>query len=573
MQTHSVQNPKSRLRAIEGVAGALLGAAVGDALGWPQERREFRLGPGSRQQISPSIEFQQWRRRSGSRYSSFEEVIAVGEYSDDTQLMLATARSLLVGNRIWSRYLGGSELPLWLSYERGGGRSVKAAARSLLMNKAPWRDSITAKRYFETGANGAAMRILPHALVPGTSMDEVLAQVMRNSTLTHGHPRAIVGSLLYAQAAKFLFEAEQTLPFGGLVEYLLDTHTQWGKMREWDANYEQWQAAARQYASYEYEDEWKKVLAEVEASLRSCDNFVRKGALTQNQIFLKSLGALDPKTNGAGTVAAIAAAYFASVYAADPITGILEAAFAYGADTDTVAAMTGGLLGALLGTSWLNASWSSLQDRDYIVRLSRRLAGNEVIEDDSHLPMRWYEADHAKLISSLQQSRDGDEIQIGPLGLARTIGHGQRKPITRNALALYWILQTRDGQTLYVTAVGKRFDGRSSTTVVTRSVEPSQATQESFPSQDDVLPQIVGSLPKGSPPSRIFHIASEIAKIVEAGASHTASTDETSDDDLVEYARLVLDQVGLSGTEEKLDAWIPFVCSLVRSLRVANSKR
>ena len=77
--------------------GALLGAAIGDALGWPQERPEFNLGKGSRQSQTPQIAFKDWRRKAGGRSQAYEEQIRPGEYSDDTQLILATVRSLLKG--------------------------------------------------------------------------------------------------------------------------------------------------------------------------------------------------------------------------------------------------------------------------------------------------------------------------------------------------------------------------------------------------------------------------------------------------------------------------------------------
>lgn len=76
--------------------GALLGAAVGDALGWPQEDRSQRIDQNrSCPSAKASRSFVSWRRRSGGRFYAHEEVIKAGEYSDDTQLILATARSLL----------------------------------------------------------------------------------------------------------------------------------------------------------------------------------------------------------------------------------------------------------------------------------------------------------------------------------------------------------------------------------------------------------------------------------------------------------------------------------------------
>jgi hypothetical protein len=46
---------------IEYVHGALLGAAVGDALGWPYEQNAGRIG--DRDAATPPLTFQAWRRR------------------------------------------------------------------------------------------------------------------------------------------------------------------------------------------------------------------------------------------------------------------------------------------------------------------------------------------------------------------------------------------------------------------------------------------------------------------------------------------------------------------------------
>ena len=85
---------------IEKVHGALLGAAVGDAWGWPQEYNAKRVKES--EVISESLAFQSWRRRCGGRFYLHEEQISAGEYSDDTQLLLATARSLRYGEQ-WAK--------------------------------------------------------------------------------------------------------------------------------------------------------------------------------------------------------------------------------------------------------------------------------------------------------------------------------------------------------------------------------------------------------------------------------------------------------------------------------------
>lgn len=97
---------------------AMIGAAVGDALGWPEEGRATLA---TRKSAGPRRgDFVSWTRRAGGRFYAHEEEIASGDYSDDTQLIIATSRSLL-DSPDWFRVFTRIELPLWTAYERGGG--------------------------------------------------------------------------------------------------------------------------------------------------------------------------------------------------------------------------------------------------------------------------------------------------------------------------------------------------------------------------------------------------------------------------------------------------------------------
>src|SRR4051812_30893032 len=115
--TNSVQ---VQLSVASRALGALLGIAVGDALGWPQERR-----PSDHR---PDVDkYRSWTRSVGGQYLRHDEIVLAGEYSDDTQLTLATARSLLRSANWW-RYFALRELPQWSLFERGGGGATKQAA-------------------------------------------------------------------------------------------------------------------------------------------------------------------------------------------------------------------------------------------------------------------------------------------------------------------------------------------------------------------------------------------------------------------------------------------------------------
>jgi len=96
--------------------GVILGAAFGDALGWPHESRARNLTASMR----GALHFVEWAKQSGGKFQPHKEWIPAGSYSDDTQLLIAIARSKL--NALdWWNYFASVELPFWTLYERGGG--------------------------------------------------------------------------------------------------------------------------------------------------------------------------------------------------------------------------------------------------------------------------------------------------------------------------------------------------------------------------------------------------------------------------------------------------------------------
>ena len=109
--------------------GAFLALAAGDALGWPQEMpRRVRRDAGG---ATPSLEFRTWTRRNGGRFHPYDETIGAGEYSDDTQLTLAVARSRTHHGSNWWKAFMQVELPRWTIYERGGGGATKRGGPGL----------------------------------------------------------------------------------------------------------------------------------------------------------------------------------------------------------------------------------------------------------------------------------------------------------------------------------------------------------------------------------------------------------------------------------------------------------
>lgn len=334
--------------------GTLISFAIGDALGWPNERRSASIAY-NKNYIS---EFKEWNKKSGGRYWNHNETILPGEYSDDTQLTLAITRSLLSGQK-WDEYFTKYELPYWKHYERGGGSAILRAASLWSNNIFPWKGKEN-NRYFAAGGNGAAMRIIPHVIfhLHENNFEIIADEATEDALITHGHPRAILGALCYAYAVYYSLLKSDTLNYGELIFELVNHADRWSKFPKKIS--EDWLILANE--NYNYEAEWNKTVDNILHSLEYVSNAVQLGMLDSETETLSAIGCFDKKVNGAGDIAAISAIYLASKYANNPQLGIKQAANLFGADTDTIAAMTGGILGSLCGVEWLPYEWKTVQD-------------------------------------------------------------------------------------------------------------------------------------------------------------------------------------------------------------------
>lgn len=359
--------------------GALLGAAVGDALGWPQEQNNNIVGGHKSRNVEPSASFQGWARYGGGQYNRYLDPVQPGEYSDDTQLIMCVARSVLRGDD-WLSALTTSELPALTAYSRGAGRALLAAGRSWAQGTPPWLASTSRQQrsdprrsYFEAGGNGVAMRIVPHVLATFDQPAPVLFQrVASDAVSTHGHPRALVGAALHAAALRTLLGLSGTLGYGELLTALIEDRG-WAQPHWMEVVDDSWVRAYRASTGRAPEGDWEATVEEVDRLSRVAHDAIVLGSLAQDHATLDELGCFDRRRNGAGTINAVAAAFLASRAAAQPQAGLLGAAFLKSADTDTLASMTASLLGALHGPQWLQPLDSQVQDWKYLVGLADAL--------------------------------------------------------------------------------------------------------------------------------------------------------------------------------------------------------
>ena len=435
--------------------GAFLALAAGDALGWPQEMR-WNV-PHALANQAPSEEFREWTRRSGGSSLSYEEIVRAGEYSDDTQLALAVARSRVNYASDWWRAFTLAELPFWALYERGGGRATKRAVEAWSHGNPPWKlkNGKRVRAYFDSGGNGVAMRVLPHALFFARQRNpaNLLRDVILDGSATHGHPRALVGAAAYAYAAWWLLRKNSTLRFGELLDMLIDEEPKWGDFPKPEREENTWLKAADVATDGQYERIWKQVVQEMSGLLKTARQEVSAGALADDSSALEKLGCFG-REKGSGTRSAAAAAYLTARYAAQPWQGVLRAAFERGADTDTLAAMTGGLMGCLAGAEWIPLPWLKVQDSEYIQQIAGQLISEPKNKPQLHIE---FLSNRQSILSKLDALNGNKEntIDLGGGKRATATVLSDTKPIGKSVMVRRWRLKTSDGQTLYMRKVSK----------------------------------------------------------------------------------------------------------------------
>ena len=465
MPDSSHHEARSSTIALAKAEGAFLALAAGDALGWPQEMpRNVRRCSSSKE---THVEFTEWTRRGGGRFRPYEETIGSGHYSDDTQLTLAVARSRVNHTSSWWKAFTRVELPLWLLYERGGGGATKRAASAWASATPPWRSKRRegVHKYFEAGGNGVAMRVLPHALFhAGQDRPAFLMHdVVLDGCATHGHPRALVGATAYAYAAWSLARKSGTLRFGELLETLLDGASDWSRFPESARTEKSWLEIADDVTDMRFRRIWDQTAREMLDLLETARKGLQAGALADDRAVLGDLGCFG-HAKGAGTSSAAGAAYLAARHAAQPVQGVLRAAFERGADTDTLAAMTGGLLGCVAGVEWLPQPWLRVQDAEYLRDMAARVAQGP--DGAAEVPVE--PAPHPHSILSNLEPNEGGKLDLGGMTRVAVAALEDPRPIGQSIAVHAWRLSTADGQTMYVTKV-QRLAGESKRKVVSET--------------------------------------------------------------------------------------------------------
>ena len=361
------ENSEKGNKLFEKFKTSLLLSAVGDSLGWPLEFRKKK----PKRKIESFIK---WKKLVGGKWWGYLDEIAPGEYSDDTQLTLSVARSIRSNGEFDPSYFAYLELPLWLNYERGGGRSIKSAARNLLKKKTLWYTNFYKTKkvtYFNAGANGAAMRNLPIALVNMDKEERFIHDTIKNSLITHGHPRGIIGSLLIGAAQIYLLKNNSTIHLLEYINHILSKSDQEIKHPH-DKDISNWLAQINKNLSFDFSKKFNEYIREAVEFINNIPKFLNK----EDNDYYSFVKAIEPFFKGSGVSTTCAAIYMFLKYLDHPDEGLINAVNFVGTDTDTIASFIGSLIGTYLGTSVsqkLKELQDKIQDKNYFLKVAESL--------------------------------------------------------------------------------------------------------------------------------------------------------------------------------------------------------
>lgn len=302
--------------------GMIFGLALGDALGWPVEfmaRPEILANYG----------------RGGIQAPPDPAL-----YTDDTQMTAAVAEALVEAGQRDLDVLMGAVARHFIGWKRDpitptrapGATSIRGV--NALERGAPWREAGVR----DSKGGGACMRVAPigylYQYEPGRLQNVARAQ----GVLTHRHPTSDAACMAAAYLIKLALENVDPAEYVGRVLKFVG-----GVAPEFDAALERAREAL----------EW----TDIEAALSHVGPTRGGGWIAEEAVSMALFCVLRHPTD-----------YVAAVRLGANISG----------DSDSVASIAGGLMGARLGTKAIPPDWlARLENRAYLQDLAERLAAKK----------------------------------------------------------------------------------------------------------------------------------------------------------------------------------------------------
>ncbi len=309
------------------IIDALLGVAVGDAVGVP-----FEFSSRSKMELNPA--------KGITGYGTYHQ--PAGTWSDDSSLTFCLAESLISGydlEDISQKFIQWKERAYWSA--RGevfdiGITTSKAISRLWQIIKDNDLDELKRQKYYakeQDNGNGSLMRILPLLFYIKEKPIEVQFEIIWEvSALTHRHIRAAMSCLIYLKLAeKLLEEKDKEVAYS---EMRNDIRAFWDKLD----------------FSVDERTHFKKVIQD---DIRETEiNDLKSGGYVI-EVLESSIWFFMYKDTYQETVLSI---------------------INLGHDTDTAAAIAGGLAGIYYGQEGIPAEWvASMARLEDIIDLGQRL--------------------------------------------------------------------------------------------------------------------------------------------------------------------------------------------------------
>lgn len=290
--------------------GALVGTAVGDALGAPMEGRN---------------------EVPAEYLNSLDSTPPNLVYTDDTAMTIGVANSLLESSGFDGEHMAATlardyEREPWRGYGSGPPRVFDNLSRGV-----PW-DEAAASLFNGEGSygNGAAMRVAPVALHAYPNQRRAAEIAHKTALITHTHREGIDGAVAQAVAITALLQATP----GSSPEELT-----------------------------------RIVLAHVKSSvfrskLMFIDDHIRERGLS---------GMADVLGTGIAAHTSVPTALACFLANTASFGDAVKTAISLGGDTDTIAAMTGALAGAHNGLSAIPENWQAVEGAGELIALADAL--------------------------------------------------------------------------------------------------------------------------------------------------------------------------------------------------------
>ena len=206
-----------------------------------------------------------------------------------------------------------------------------------------------------------------------------------------------------------------------------------------------------------FESVYTETIIETQNQLRFVFQSIKQNTPVQET--LKKIGCFDPATKGSGVATVVAGIYLATKFHDKPLEAVIQSVNALGSDTDSIAAFTGGLVGALHGHSIIPDRWKTVQDIEYLDKVAERLlAISEDSVEEKPLPL----STNLKLLNSPKKDDYNldEPIEFIPLGKGKITFIDRQPTLTKGKYNLLLEALLDNGQSILVS---KLFDDQNYT--------------------------------------------------------------------------------------------------------------